>query len=150
MSRYTTKLRNIQQANIRLERRVLTEQIVEKEPSEINEGLIDFDYYLDRIRKKLSREELLKSLTILKHRIKNENKETKEAFNLLVSSLRGEKKLTDEEKTMIIEQLKDLFRLVGLGIITIVPGGFGLTLLLRLINKHEILLPSSFKDKNIE
>lgn len=150
MSRYTTKLQNIQQANIRLERRVLTEQIVEKEPSEINEGLIDFDYYLDRIRKKLSREELLKSLTILKHRIKNENKETKEAFNLLVSSLRGEKKLTDEEKTMIIEQLKDLFRLVGLGIITIVPGGFGLTLLLRLINKHEILLPSSFKDKNIE
>lgn len=147
MSRYTTKLQNIQQANIRLERRVLTEQIVEKEPSEINEGLIDFDYYLDRIRKKLSREELLKSLTILKHRIKNENKETKEAFNLLVSSLRGEKKLTDEEKTMIIEQLKDLFRLVGLGIITIVPGGFGLTLLLRLINKHEILLPSSFKDK---
>ena len=150
MNRYTTKLQNIQQANIRLERRVLTEQIVEKEPSEINEGLIDFDYYLDRIRKKLSREELLKSLTILKHRIKNENKETKEAFNLLVSSLRGEKKLTDEEKTMIIEQLKDLFRLVGLGIITIVPGGFGLTLLLRLINKHEILLPSSFKDKNIE
>ena len=147
MSRYTTKLQNIQQANIRLERRVLTEQIVEKEPSEINEGLIDFDYYLDRIRKKLSREELLKSLTILKHRIKNENRETKEAFNLLVSSLRGEKKLTDEEKTMIIEQLKDLFRLVGLGIITIVPGGFGLTLLLRLINKHEILLPSSFKDK---
>ena len=150
MNRYTTKLQNIQQANIRLERRVLTEQIVEKEPSEINEGLVDFDYYLDRIRKKLSREELLKSLTILKHRIKNENKETKEAFNLLVSSLRGEKKLTDEEKTMIIEQLKDLFRLVGLGIITIVPGGFGLTLLLRLINKHEILLPSSFKDKNIE
>lgn len=150
MNRYTTKLQNIQQANIRLERRVLTEQIVEKEPSEINEGLIDFDYYLDRIRKKLSREELLKSLTILKHRIKNENKETKEAFNLLISSLRGEKKLTDEEKTMIIEQLKDLFRLVGLGIITIVPGGFGLTLLLRLINKHEILLPSSFKDKNIE
>lgn len=148
MNRYTTKLQNIQQANIRLERRVLTEQIVEKEPSEINEGLIDFDYYLDRIRKKLSREELLKSLTILKHRIKNENKETKEAFNLLVSSLRGEKKLTDEEKTMIIEQLKDLFRLVGLGIITIVPGGFGLTLLLRLINKHEILLPSSFKDKS--
>lgn len=147
MNRYTTKLQNIQQANIRLERRVLTEQIVEKEPSEINEGLIDFDYYLDRIRKKLSREELLKSLTILKHRIKNENKETKEAFNLLISSLRGEKKLTDEEKTMIIEQLKDLFRLVGLGIITIVPGGFGLTLLLRLINKHEILLPSSFKDK---
>ena len=122
-------------------------QVIENQSTELDEGLIDFDHYLNRIRKKLSREELLKSLTILKYRIKNENKETKEAFNLLVSSLRGEKKLTDEEKTIIIEQLKDLFRLVGLGIITVIPGGFGLTLLLRLINKHEILLPSSFKEE---
>jgi hypothetical protein len=148
MSRHRKKLENIQEANIKLERRVITEQIIEKESPEINEGMIDFDYYLNRLRKKLSKEELLKSLTLLKHRISNENKETKEAFNLLVSAMKGEKKLTDEEKTMIIEQLKDVFRMVGLGIITIVPGGFGLTLLLRLINKHEILLPSSFKDKS--
>ena len=87
--------------------------------------------------------------------IKEENNETKEIFDLLLKSSRGklldengkERELNEVEKKMITEQSKDIFKLIGLTSLSILPGGFIVFLLLRVFKLNDHILPSSFKKK---
>jgi hypothetical protein len=81
--------------------------------------------------------------------LKNEGKETREAFNLVLKAAKGEKTLSSEEKKQIGNQLKDLLKLSGLAAVSILPGGIIVAILIKALKKEKWITPSSFKkDKN--
>jgi len=85
--------------------------------------------------------------------VKNENDETKEAFDLLLKESRGQlldingnvRDLTPKEKQQIREQAIDVLRMVGLTSLTILPGGALVFILLKVFKLNDHILPSSFK-----
>lgn len=85
-------------------------------------------------------------------KLQTEGKETKEAFDLVLRESRGElldengnkRDLTANEKELVKEQAKDLFKVLGLTSITLLPGGTLVFILIRVFKQEENLLPSSF------
>lgn len=85
--------------------------------------------------------------------IKNENDETKEAFDLLLKAHRGElldengspRDLTIEEIKQIKNQAVDVLKMIGLTSLTFLPGGTFVFVLLRVFKLNDHILPSSFK-----
>ena len=85
-------------------------------------------------------------------KLQTEGKETKEAFDLVLKESRGElldengnkRDLTSKEKDFIKDQTKDLFKVLGLTSITLLPGGTLVFILIRLFKQESNLLPSSF------
>jgi len=85
-------------------------------------------------------------------RLQEEGKETKEAFDLVLKESRGElldengnkRDLTKQEKELVKEQAKDLFKVLGLTSMTLLPGGTLVFILIRVFKQEENLLPSSF------
>ena len=85
-------------------------------------------------------------------RLQEEGRETKEAFDLVLKESRGElldengnkRDLTTKEKDFIKDQTKDLFKVLGLTSITLLPGGTLVFILIRLFKQESNLLPSSF------
>jgi hypothetical protein len=85
--------------------------------------------------------------------IKNENDETKEAFDLLLKESRGQllddngnvRDLTPKEKEQIRQQAVDVLRIIGLTSLTLLPGGTLVFILLRVFKLNDHILPSSFK-----
>ena len=85
-------------------------------------------------------------------KLQTEGKETKEAFDLVLKESRGElldengnkRDLTAKEKELVKEQAKDLFKVLGLTSITLLPGGTLVFVLIRVFKQEENLLPSSF------
>ena len=85
-------------------------------------------------------------------RLQEEGRETKEAFDLVLKESRGElldengnkRDLTAKEKELVKEQAKDLFKVLGLTSITLLPGGTLVFILIRVFKQEENLLPSSF------
>lgn len=85
-------------------------------------------------------------------KLQTEGKETKEAFDLVLRESRGElldesgnkRDLTAIEKELVKEQAKDLFKVLGLTSITLLPGGTLVFILIRVFKQEENLLPSSF------
>jgi hypothetical protein len=75
--------------------------------------------------------------------IKQESKETKEAFSLLIKSAKGDIDLTEEQKKQIGDQLKDVLKLVGLTAIATLPGGFIAAALIKLFKAEHLITPSS-------
>jgi hypothetical protein len=98
---------------------------------------------------KLNENKLINSLkskfTNFISKLKQEKKETIEAFKLIVKASKGEITLTDEQKTQIGEQLKDLLKTVGLTAVAIMPGGVIVAGLLKLLKQQNLIIPSSFK-----
>ena len=81
--------------------------------------------------------------------LKQESKETKEAFKLLAQSVKGEKQLSKEEKKEIGNQLKDVFKTIGYIGLFALPGGSIFTILFNLLKLNKYVLPSSFQTGNI-
>ena len=85
-------------------------------------------------------------------KLQTEGKETREAFDLVLKESRGElldengnkRDLTKQEKELVKEQAKDLFKVLGLTSITLLPGGTLVFILIRVFKQEENLLPSSF------
>jgi hypothetical protein len=85
-------------------------------------------------------------------RLQEEGKETKEALDLVLKESRGEllddngkkRDLTPKEKDFIKDQTKDIFKVLGLTSITLLPGGTLVFVLIKLFKQEENLLPSSF------
>jgi hypothetical protein len=85
-------------------------------------------------------------------KLQTEGKETKEAFDLVLKESRGElldengnkRDLTIQEKELVKEQAKDLFKVLGLTSITLLPGGTLVFILIKVFKQEENLLPSSF------
>jgi hypothetical protein len=80
--------------------------------------------------------------------IEQEGKETKEAFYLLVHSINTGVDLTEEEKDKIGEQLKDVFKTIGVVSLAALPGISLVFLLTTYFKLNKYILPSSFQEKN--
>lgn len=79
-------------------------------------------------------------------RLRQEGKETKEAWNLVLKSTKGDIQLSDSQKEKVWKQLKDIFKSVGLGAISAVPGSVAIFMLIKFFKLEKHLLPSSFID----
>jgi hypothetical protein len=82
--------------------------------------------------------------------IEQESLETKEAFSLIVDSVKNGKELTQEEKEQIGEQLKDVLKTTGLVGIALLPGGSVFFILTKYLKLNKYILPSSFQEKENE
>ena len=76
--------------------------------------------------------------------IKNEGKETKEAFTLVVRACKDEIELTKKQRTVIYEQLKDIFKTIGLTLISLLPGDILIFMLIKFFKLEKYVFPSSF------
>jgi hypothetical protein len=77
--------------------------------------------------------------------IKNESKETKEAFNLVVRASKDEIELNKEQRKKIYDQLKDIFKTIGLTVLTLIPGASIIFLLIKFLKAEKYTFPSSFQ-----
>ena len=81
-------------------------------------------------------------------KLKQEGKETKAAFALLIKAAKGEIELTDLDKQQIKEQLKDIIKGVFGAAVFALPAGGLVLLLLKLIKLHGLITPSAFLEEN--
>jgi hypothetical protein len=85
-------------------------------------------------------------------KLQKEGKETKEVFDLVLKESRGElldengkrRDLTNEEKEKVKEQAGDIFKVLGLTSLSILPGGTLVFILLKVFKQEDKILPSSF------
>jgi hypothetical protein len=85
-------------------------------------------------------------------KIQEEGRETKEVFDLVLKESRGElldengnrRRLTNQEKKLIKQQAGDVFKVLGLTSLTILPGGTLVFILLKVFKQEDKILPSSF------
>ena len=76
--------------------------------------------------------------------IKQEGKETQEAFVLLNQAAQGKITLTPKQKKQIGNQMKDVLKTLGYVIIFSLPGGSIVTILLKVLKLNKYVLPSAF------
>ena len=76
--------------------------------------------------------------------IKQEGKETQEAFVLLNQAAQGKITLTPEQKKQIGDQMKDVLKTLGYITIFSLPGGSIVTILLKVLKLNKYVLPSAF------
>jgi hypothetical protein len=76
--------------------------------------------------------------------VKQESKETKQAFTLLIKSVKGDIELTDLQKQFIKEQMIDLLKSVGLVTLAVMPAGSLVALLLKALKLSSYVTPSAF------
>jgi hypothetical protein len=81
-------------------------------------------------------------------KLKQERDETKEAYKLLVNSIKENKTLTREERKQIGDQLKDTLKLAGFTAATVLPGGFVYLLLTRVTKLKKHMVPSAFLNES--
>ena len=105
---------------------------------ELNEGMLD--KYLIALKSKFK--DFIKGL-------KQEGKETKEAFVKIINAVKSGDKLSKEEKTDIGNQLKDVLKLTGFTAASVLPGGVIYLLLTRIPALKTTLTPSSFLTEDI-
>jgi hypothetical protein len=85
-------------------------------------------------------------------KLQKEGRETKEVFDLVLKESRGElldengnkRKLTNDEKNQVKEQAGDIFKVIGLTSLSILPGGTLVFILLKVFKQEDKILPSSF------
>jgi hypothetical protein len=76
--------------------------------------------------------------------LKQEGKETKQAFVLLAQAAQGKKTLTANEKKQIGDQMKDVLKALGLTAIAVLPGGLIAGLIIKLLKAEKYVTPSAF------
>ena len=85
-------------------------------------------------------------------KLQKEGKETREIFDLVLKESRGElldesgkrRKLTNDEKNQVKEQAGDIFKVLGLTSLSLLPGGTLVFILLKVFKQEDKILPSSF------
>ena len=77
-------------------------------------------------------------------RVKQEGRETREAYRKLVDSVMTGKSLSKEERKEIGDQFKDVLKLIGITAASIIPGGIIYFLLARVTKLKRHLVPSAF------
>ena len=82
--------------------------------------------------------------------LKQEGKETKEAWNIVTKAIKEKRKLTEEEEKKVKNQLGDLFKTTGLTLATFLPGGTLYLLLTTVPRFKKYLLPSAFNKESEE
>jgi hypothetical protein len=106
---------------------------------------------MDKIKEIKPKEEIDKAKKKLKkfgEGLKQEGRETKEAWNTVVDAINNKRDLTPEERKEVGDQLGDLLKTTGLTLATFLPGGILYILLTRVPRLKKYLIPSSFRDLN--
>tara|TARA_Y100000389_G_scaffold42432_2_gene37142 strand:+ start:630 stop:1679 length:1050 start_codon:yes stop_codon:yes gene_type:complete len=83
-------------------------------------------------------------------KLKTEGRETREAWNMVIKSIKEKKELGDDDKLFIKNQIGDVLKATGLTLASILPGGFVYILLSRSPKLKKYMLPSSFITKSEE
>jgi hypothetical protein len=130
--------------------------------TKLNQHLIDFSTYnfehrikkgklLELFSKKnMNKDGVKKKFNSFLSKIKQEGGETKEAYKILLNSIKSGQKLTKAEKDKVTEQLKDVLKLAGFTVASILPGGILYLMLSKVDKFKKHLLPSSFLDESNE
>lgn len=130
--------------------------------TKLNQHLIDFSTYnfehrikkgklLELFSKKnMNKDEVKKKFNSFLSKVKQEGGETKEAYKILLNSIKSGQKLTKAEKDKVTEQLKDVLKLAGFTVASILPGGILYLMLSKVDKFKKHLLPSSFLDESNE
>jgi len=79
--------------------------------------------------------------------LEQEKEETKQAFMMVVNAHKNGVDLTTEEKEAIGEQMKDVFKTIGIVGIALLPGGSIFLILMNFLKLNKYVLPSSFQEK---
>lgn len=84
--------------------------------------------------------------------LKNEGKESKEIFDLLLTKVKTKEKLSKDEIKMISEQLKDIGKISFMIPFVLLPGApITIPIIYKLADLLKIdLIPSSFKDNQLK
>jgi len=77
-------------------------------------------------------------------KLKQENRETKQAFRKLVNAIKTGKRLDKSEKKEIGDQMKDVLKLAGITAASVMPGGVIYLLLARVPALKKHMTPSAF------
>lgn len=80
-------------------------------------------------------------------KLKQEGRETKQAFQLLLRSMQGEQ-LSKQEKKEIGDQMKDVLKLAGFTAASILPGGIIYLLLTKVTALKKHMVPSAFMNES--
>jgi hypothetical protein len=80
--------------------------------------------------------------------VKQEGKETKKAFALLIKASKGDIELTDLDKQYIKNQLTDILKAFGFTAILAMPAGSLVMILMKALNASQYVTPSSFLNEN--
>jgi len=80
--------------------------------------------------------------------VKQEGKETKKAFALLIKASKGDIELTDLDKQFIKTQLTDILKAFGFTAILALPAGTLVVALMKALNASQYITPSSFLNEN--
>ena len=108
---------------------------------------------MDKIKEIKPKEEIAKAKKKLKkfsEGLKQEGKETKEAWDTVVDAINNKRNLTPEEKKEVNKQLGDLLKVSGLTLATFLPGGILYILLTKIPRIKKYLLPSAFNNESKE
>tara|TARA_R110002020_G_scaffold138469_7_gene308537 strand:+ start:6233 stop:7648 length:1416 start_codon:yes stop_codon:yes gene_type:complete len=111
----------------------------------INEGLFDT---VKNINPKKEITKAKKKLKKFREGLKQEGKETREAWGVVVDSINEKRDLTSEEKKEVNKQLGDLLKTTGLTLATFLPGGILYILLTRIPRLKKYLIPSAFLEES--
>ena len=111
------------------------EQIWDMTSTVIKEELLKEEALVDKLKNKLK---------TLINAVKQESKETKQAFSLLIKSAKGDIELTDLQQQFIKEQMVDLLKSLGLVTLAIMPAGSLVALLLKALKLSSYVTPSAF------
>jgi len=83
-------------------------------------------------------------ITAFVNAVKQEGKETKEAFKLILQAAKGDIELSEAQKEQIGDQLKDVLKTIGLTAIAVLPGGIIVGALIKLFKAESLITPSAF------
>ena len=136
--------------------KVSKEQFFQFLPKELSNEEMQtvYNYIQSAIKEGKEKKELLESklaskikskLKFILSALRQEGKETKEAFSKLLKAAKGELNLSDDDKKEIGNQMKDVLKLVGLGLVSTIPGGTIAAILIKLFKAQDLITPSAFK-----
>jgi hypothetical protein len=116
-------------------------------PESVNEKFSD---KIKNMKPKEEVEKIKNSFKKFREGLKQEGKETKEAWGIVTKAIKEKRKLTDEEEKKVKSQMGDLLKTTGLTLATFLPGGTLYLLLTTVPRFKKYLLPSAFKNESKE
>ena len=120
---------------------VAYDKSVTLESTNINERLMD---KIKDINPKKEITKVKKKLKKFREGLKQEGKETREAWGVVVDSINEKRDLTPEEKKEVNKQLGDLLKTTGLTLATFYLEVYYIILLTRIPHLKKYLIPSAF------
>jgi hypothetical protein len=103
-------------------------------------------------QKTIELDKIKKDVNLFIGALKKEGIETKTVSKLITSSLVDKRKLTKEEGRLVVSQLKNISKTLGLATIFLMPGGSVFFILIHYLGVRDYFLSDSFeylKNKDI-